>query len=733
MVSQLRRWAGKATPIGPNAALIGISVIVPGMLFALAAWQNHREVLGEATAQVERTTRVLHEHAVKVFETHRLIIDQINTRLRFVDWSREEDRADVHSLLAGIRADFAQVANIAVTDAAGAMRATARTYPADPSVIFADRDWFTYLASADPGALYVSRSYVGRQSGQGVYNFAARAWSADPATFAGAVAISIDRAYFEAFYRGIEPELDNVVVLIRADGAILARDPPSGMTNIMPTAPVIERFRSAPIGTFTDVSAVDGTRRIFGYRKVEPYPVYVGYGVDVSSALAPWRQNVLGYAGAAGLASLALLGVSTLAIRRSREEGEARRRWQDAAAALEAEAESRSRVEEQLRQSQKLEAIGQLTGGVAHDFNNLLTVIKSSTDLLKRPGLAEERRARYVGAISDTVDRAAKLTGQLLAFARRQALKPEVFDAAHAVTAVADMVGTLTGARIRIETHVDPRFDGAGGVPRCLVEADPSQFDTALVNMAVNARDAMNGEGRMTIAVTPAARIPAVRAHPAVAGDFVAVSLSDTGAGIAPEDVDRIFEPFFTTKGVGQGTGLGLSQVFGFAKQSGGDVTVSSAVGAGTTFTLYLPRAAGAAPAAPRPDEPAGASDGHGICVLVVEDNPEVGAFATQALAELGYSTVRAHDAQSALVELERVPFRFEAMFSDVVMPGMNGAELASEVRRRRPDLAVVLASGYSHVLAKEGTNGFDLLHKPYSIERLSQVLRSAIDERRSR
>ncbi len=392
----------------------------------------------------------------------------------------------------------------------------------------------------------------------------------------------------------------------------------------------------------------------------------------------------------------------------------------------------RKALEEQLRQSQKLEAVGQLTGGVAHDFNNLLTVIKSSTDLLKRPNLPEERRLRYVAAISDTVDRAAKLTGQLLAFARRQTLTPEVFDVGRAVTALSEMVGTLTGARIRFEAEVAAGGDRHAGPERLAVNADASQFDTAVVNMVVNARDAMAGEGRLSIRVRPASAIPAVRTHPSVPGDFVAVSISDTGAGIAPEDLERIFEPFFTTKGVGQGTGLGLSQVFGFAKQSGGEITVTSERGAGTTFTLYLPRVGSERVPLPDAAEPAPLASGHGTCVLVVEDNPEVGAFAEQALREIGFSTVWATDAERALAEFERVPFRFEVVFSDVVMPGMNGVELAHEIRRRRPDMPVVLASGYSHVMAEQGTQGFPLLRKPYSIADLSRMLRRAIQDARS-
>ena len=382
-------------------------------------------------------------------------------------------------------------------------------------------------------------------------------------------------------------------------------------------------------------------------------------------------------------------------------------------------------AEDALRQAQKMEAVGQLTGGVAHDFNNLLTVIKSSTDLLKRPDLPEERRLRYVDAISDTVARAAKLTGQLLAFARRQALKPEVFDVGRSVLGVADMVGTLTGARIRIVTNL--------AEVACYIDADPSQFDTAIVNMAVNARDAMEGEGVLTISVAAASHVPAMRSHPARSGNFVAVSIADTGSGIAPDDVERIFEPFFTTKGVGQGTGLGLSQVFGFAKQSGGEIGVESTVGIGTTFTLYLPQAAhdGSAEQVLEDVEPL--TDGHGMQVLVVEDNLDVGTFATQTLAELGYATVWATNAEEALTELAKDAARFDVVFTDVVMPGMNGIDLAHEIRRLHQDLPVLLASGYSHVLARNGTYGFELLHKPYSVDQLSRTLRKVAAWRRPR
>jgi CheY-like chemotaxis protein len=331
-----------------------------------------------------------------------------------------------------------------------------------------------------------------------------------------------------------------------------------------------------------------------------------------------------------------------------------------------------------------------------------------------------------VDAIADTVDRASKLTGQLLAFARRQALKPEVFDPAQRVRSITDMLRTIVGAPIQIAIEI--------GCECCHVEADASQFETALVNVAVNARDAMNGEGRLTVRVHEVSAIPAFRGHVGAPGRFVAISLTDTGCGIPSDKIDQIFEPFFTTKEVGKGTGLGLSQVFGFAKQSGGDVAVQSDMGRGTTFTLYLPRVEGndARDTANGKKRAGGIEEhGQGRRILVVEDNVEVGRFSTQILHDLGYETTWAANGNEALKVLSEVN-GFDAVFSDVVMPGMSGVELGQEIRRRYPGLPVVLTSGYSHVLAEEGRHGFELIHKPYAAEELSRLLRRVTRTSRS-
>lgn len=377
------------------------------------------------------------------------------------------------------------------------------------------------------------------------------------------------------------------------------------------------------------------------------------------------------------------------------------------------------RSRDALHQAQKMEAIGRITGGVAHDFNNLLTIIRSSADLLRRPGLSDEKRTRYIDAISDTATKAAQLTRQLLAFSRKQPLVPEVFQVADRLRGMEQLILTSIGSPVKL------RYDLAEGMQA--VEADPNQFEVAILNMVINARDAMPRGGRLTISARQVDHIPPVRGHAGASGEFVAVSVSDTGTGIEAGTLNRIFEPFFTTKDINKGTGLGLSQAYGFAKQSGGEIAVSTRIGEGTTFTLFLP-CAQAAPAGQtdKGDSITIAPTGKPLSVLLVEDNETVGHFAIGLLHELGLRSHWATDAQSALALLEAHDGRFDLMFSDVVMPGTNGIELASTVRRRWPGVRVVLTSGYSHVLAEQGTHGFEFLEKPYSAAGLIKMLRGA-------
>jgi len=373
-----------------------------------------------------------------------------------------------------------------------------------------------------------------------------------------------------------------------------------------------------------------------------------------------------------------------------------------------------------LHQSQKLEVLGQLTGGVAHDFNNLLALISSSVELLRSNKLPPARSAHYLDLIFDTVGRAVKLTAQLLAFARQQPLQPEVFDVDQKVRDVVDLVRPLMGAKVRIAHQ-------PCGRNACFAEADISQFETALVNLAVNARDAMEASGQLQFQVREVDAVPAGAGRGPRSGAFIAISVADSGCGIAAERLDAIFEPFYTTKEVGKGTGLGLSQVFGFARQSGGDVLVQSEPGQGSVFTLYLARVEKPHRLRSADASCAGGAGEDGLGVLVVEDNDELAKMTCEILQGQGYRTVWAANATTALQELAADDSRFDLVFSDVIMPGMNGIEFGEQVRQRHSQLPVVLTSGYSAVIAEQGRHGFELVLKPYTSEALVRAFHKVL------
>ncbi len=375
--------------------------------------------------------------------------------------------------------------------------------------------------------------------------------------------------------------------------------------------------------------------------------------------------------------------------------------------------EERAKAEDQLRQSQKMQALGQLTGGIAHDFNNQLTVIQGSADMLTRPELADEKRIRFAQAIVQAATNAASLTSQLLAFARRQPLKPERLDLNQLVRDMDDLLDRTMGERVKIVTELSP--------VACRVEVDRAQLQSAILNIASNARDAMAATGRqggkLTIRTRDLGLDEAGKHH-------VALEISDSGGGMAPDVMDRIFEPFFTTKGTGQGTGLGLSQVYGFASQSGGEVRAASEPGKGTTITLVLPCIDGAAT---QPAEAAetGSAAQPPATILVVEDNQDVAAFAETLLTELGHRVTRAATGEEALAIARKR--RFDIVLSDVVMPGMGGLKLAEVLAKEQPELPVVLATGYSQDIVEGGSGGRPVILKPYRLATLSEALADAM------
>ena len=384
------------------------------------------------------------------------------------------------------------------------------------------------------------------------------------------------------------------------------------------------------------------------------------------------------------------------------------------------------RQREQLRQAQKMEAVGQLTGGLAHDFNNLLAIIIGNLDMLREIRADDPVTSELVHDAMESALRGADLTRRLLAFARRQPLKPEMADINEVISAIVRLLTRTLGENISIELALSPNV--------WPVQIDKAQFEAAIANLATNARDAMPRGGSLLIATFNGSLDENyVAAHADVApGDYVVVEVSDSGTGMPPEVLTRIFEPFFTTKDLGRGTGLGLSMVFGFMKQSGGHITVYSEQNKGTTFRLYLPRATCKPP---RRDEraenqpPRGGSE----TVLVVEDNPGLRRIVVRQLSDAGYHVLEASDAETALAVLDATE-PIHLLLTDIVMPGeMDGRDLARVAVTRRPTLRVLLTSGYPDARMGGSTQptGGRLLSKPYRKEELRRAVREVLDDPR--
>ncbi len=387
----------------------------------------------------------------------------------------------------------------------------------------------------------------------------------------------------------------------------------------------------------------------------------------------------------------------------------------------------RKKIEDQLRHAQKMEAVGQLTGGIAHDFNNLLSVTLGCAELLQEMFPDDPRASKLSATIVEAGRRGADMTRRLLAFSRRQALEPMEIDLGELLAELHDLLARSLGEDIEISMIVP------AGLPRAIV--DRAQLENAVINLAINARDAMPGSGLLTIAVDRA-RLDDdyVRANPdAVAGDYLVVAVSDTGAGMPKEVVERAFDPFFTTKPVGKGTGLGLSMVYGFAKQSGGHVKIYSEIGVGSTIRLYLPQSPGTGVAAPAKVREQEAPPGGSERILVVEDDRLVREYVTDRLIDLGYVVTAVGDGPAALAEIDSGR-PIDVLFTDVVMPGgMNGRELAEEALRRRPGLKLLFTTGYTEdvmVLQGKLAPGAQLLDKPYGRATLARKLRAVIESR---
>lgn len=376
----------------------------------------------------------------------------------------------------------------------------------------------------------------------------------------------------------------------------------------------------------------------------------------------------------------------------------------------------RERIESALRQAQRLEAVGQLTSGVAHDFNNLLMVLLGNIRQMQKHE-AEPTTQRRLQMMAQAAERGAQLTAQMLAFSRRQRLEPRPVDLNETVRHMNDLLQSTMGGSVRIETRLQPDLWPA--------MIDPTQIELVILNLAINARDAMEVGGSLTVETANVSLDAPARPEEPARGEYVMVAVSDTGAGMSEDIRDKVFEPFFTTKEIGKGSGLGLSQVFGLAKQSGGGVAIETRVGAGTSVKVYLPRAEMApAVAAPRDGLSARAS-AKDVRVLLVDDDSAVREVTAGILGDLGYRVIEAGSGGAALDLLERE--RVDLVLLDFAMPGMNGAEVAREARARRPEVPILFVTGYADTTALDDAGEDIIVRKPYVEQELAAKLKAAL------
>ncbi len=682
------------------------SVVLPAVLFAFASWLSYRHEHAVADDRIERSLDILHEHALKVFQTVERAIAEVDEVTRGMpDDELRADQPRLHERLKRIVTAMPQLRAVFLIGRDGRPLVSSQ-FPLVPTDFNArDRSFFSAHAAGDVGT-FVSEVLTPQLTGVGSYFFVlSRRRPTVDDSFNGVTAVAVLPPYFEEFYGLIARGSGNLYGLVRAEGNFLTRypEPPDRLRALDPSSALrraIAQGRQRAM-YWVSQSQIDAVDRRVGYRKLEGFPVYVVAGIDLSAIRAEWLATISSYLIFGLPATLLLFAILGLALHRTRR--------------LHDEAERREAAEGALRQAQRLEAIGQLTGGVAHDFNNLLMIVSGSVQRLRRD-LTDEQHTRVLDMIANATTRGERLTRQLLAFSRRQTLTPAVIDLTERLPELEEMLNRSLRGDITIEVAVPDES--------CAVKVDPSELELALLNLAVNARDAMPSGGGLGITAKPVV-LKGKAVEEGLSGEFVAIRVADNGSGIPADVLPHVFEPFFTTKEVGKGTGLGLSQVYGFAKQSGGTATVTSTVGRGTVITLYLPRTQESPAPAIAHSEPATAPQRAGT-VLLVEDNPEVAEVAAAYLQQLGYLVEQAAGAREALELLGSGP-KIDIVFSDILMPGgMTGLALAKTIRERYPTMPVLLCTGYSSSAQDAVGNGCVVLQKPFDLAALEQGLREA-------
>ncbi|HXH44821.1 MAG TPA: ATP-binding protein [Bradyrhizobium sp.] len=681
----------------PLRLIAVLSLVLPAGVLAFSIWQDWQSIHEQARERIQSSLDVLHEQTQKSLQTVERSISETNEVLRGM--SDEAIRASESALYVRLKRTqqaLPQIESIWAFDKNGHPLVSSTILPVPRDLNNSDRSYFrAQLNSFDTYISEVLRARVGTQR----FFVVSGRRTGDPAAgFQGVIGITVTPDSFSEFYRKLSRGRD-AFGLVRSDGTVLARFPEGRIEDIRGPNDLSRAMEKEPnAGLLEMQSPLDLLERIVGYQKVRGYEIYVVAGIEKAALRAEfWRDTLLRLAVGIPIA-LSLLALSLYALRRAES-------YRD-------EVVRREAAEAALKQGQRLEALGQLTGGVAHDFNNLLMVIQGSAHRIKRTLSADARLARSFQAIEEAVNRGSTLTRQLLSFSRRQPQDPVVVDLKFRLPQMQEMLQASLRGDIVVRTEIAPELGR--------VKIDVNEFELALLNLAVNARDAMSDGGQLIIS---ARNIDASEAPPGTSGEHVAIAAQDNGCGIPKEILDRVFEPFFTTKEVGRGTGLGLSQVYGFARQSGGTAIVASEQGRGTRVTIYLPRTLDEiAPASPAEAAEELRFTGK---VLLVEDNRDVWEVTRGLLEDLGFSVDLICDAESALKHLQTSDQAYRFLLSDIVMPGpMNGLELARRVRALQgKSLPIILATGYSGQAQAASDEGFVLLRKPYSILELRKAV----------
>jgi two-component system NtrC family sensor kinase len=699
------------------------ALLLPAGYFAVYAWSSYNNQVAVSRAQLELTAAVAREHAVKVFETQELLVERVNLLLSGLpDEVIRAREPDLNRELKNLTERFDQVQDVGVMNRDGRPLVSANLYPTPFEISYADRPHFKALAEGATGesGTYISPMFRGRVQTARSFFFAKERSRTDDGAFNGIVSVGMDPSYFTQVYGTMASGSVSAIGLFRSDGSLLARFPdPTGLPDGWATPRLADAITRQPgQSVFEMVSEIDGTPRLVAYQRVGNYPVYVVAGMDYDAVRAEWLRTFATHMIFGLPMTLAFFGLTLFAIRQVRAANSTYRNLRDEVARREA-------TEQQLRQAQKMEAVGRLTGGVAHDFNNLLTIVLGNLDRARKYLAVPAQLQTSLDRATEGATRAAKLTQRLLAFSRQQPLQPHSLDVNRLVGAMSDLMQRTLGEDVRIETTL------AASLWRS--KADPNELENAILNLAVNGRDAMQDGGTLRIA-TANAQVDAARAAAlgGKAGEYVAIAVSDNGAGMSPEVIARAFEPFFTTKPADRGTGLGLSQVYGFATQTGGFVTIDSTPGTGTTVTIYLPRDPDAGPdeaespvrrAQQRPLRAGGA-------VLVLEDDALVRRLAAEMLEDAGFEVIAAGTAARAISSLE-AHGDIALLLTDIVLGGgATGVEVARRALNLRPDLRVLFMTGYaseSHLAGRPPGAVGDVIVKPFTAEDLVARVRQVL------